>query len=154
VGVSDAQAAGRLGGVLRVDRPTGDLDELVRNLLAKYFPDYLANNAAYLPEMRRLAAGAVRESSGGSYPPKDWLGEELTTADFKERMGKSLESLSVFPRSEFDAQLVHFLVMMEAGGRIFEFSSPAETWRLMMGRGGIALVNDGRAVAYIETIMN
>ena len=154
VGMSESQATERLGSMFRLDRPAGDLDGLVRNLLAKYFPDYLANNTAHLPKMRRLAGEAVQEGAGGSYPPKDWLGHELSASDFRERMGKSLQSLSVFPRSEFDAQLVHFMVMMEAGGRIFEFASPAETWRHMMGRGGLALVKDGRSLAYIETMMN
>jgi len=154
VGMSESQATDRLGNMLRLDRPAGDLDGLVRNLLAKYFPDYVANNAAHLPEMRRLAGEAVRESARGWYPPKDWLGEERSAADFRERMGKSLQSLSVFPRSEFDAQLFHFMVMMEAGGRIFEFSSPAETWRHMMGREGLALVKDGRTLAFIKTRMN
>lgn len=153
-GFSEPQAVDQLGQIFQLDPPAGTLEGLVQSLLRKHFPDYLAANEAHIPEMRRLAAQAEREARSGSYPPAEWLGAQVSPKEFRARMGKSLKSLSIFPRSEFDAQLLHFVIMMAAGGQIYEFSSPAETWRLMMGRGGLALVKDGRSLAFVETLMN
>jgi hypothetical protein len=44
--------------------------------------------------------------------------------------------------------------MSRLGGQVFSFSSPPDSWKYMMGRGGYALVQDERSLAYIETLMN
>jgi hypothetical protein len=40
------------------------------------------------------------------------------------------------------------------GDELWEFSSPADYWQNLAGRGGVALVRGGAIVASIVTIMN
>lgn len=40
------------------------------------------------------------------------------------------------------------------GDELWEFSSPARYWRRLAGRGGVALVRDGKIVVSVVTIMN
>ena len=58
------------------------------------------------------------------------------------------------PSSRFDGEFIEFLARWQEGDELRRYSSPAWTWQAMMGRGGVALVRDGRPVAQIMTIMN
>jgi hypothetical protein len=37
---------------------------------------------------------------------------------------------------------------------LWAFSSPAEYWKGLAGRAGVALVRDGRPIAHVVTVMN
>ncbi len=43
---------------------------------------------------------------------------------------------------------------MIRGDELWEFSSPPETWHMLLGRAGIALVRKGKAIDWIVTAMN
>jgi len=40
------------------------------------------------------------------------------------------------------------------GDELWRFSSPADYWRNLAGRGGVALVRDGKIVTSVVTIMS
>ncbi len=43
---------------------------------------------------------------------------------------------------------------MIRGDELWEFASPPETWDMLMGRAGIALVRKGKAIDWIVTALN
>ncbi len=53
--------------------------------------------------------------------------------------------------SDFFAKL---LDAYQDGDELWEFSSPAGYWRSLAGRGGVALVRDGKIVTSVVTIMS
>jgi hypothetical protein len=67
---------------------------------------------------------------------------------------KRLQGPLLFPRDGFDEETTQFLVLMQEDDEIWSWRSPPETWRLMIGRGGISLVRNNRAIATVMTVMN
>jgi len=47
-----------------------------------------------------------------------------------------------------DGEWVHFADNVRVGDELWSFSSPAESWKILAGQSGVALVRDG---AIIET---
>ena len=43
---------------------------------------------------------------------------------------------------------------MLPGDEVWSFSSPVESWGVLAGRAGFALIRDGRPLAHMITIMN
>jgi hypothetical protein len=71
---------------------------------------------------------------------RDWLTRQLTVQE--------LETL----RSSSELQAL--TAQMQPDDEIWEFSSPPESWQLLMGWAGIALVRDGEVIDSIVTEMN
>lgn len=46
------------------------------------------------------------------------------------------------------------LDIYQDGDELWEFTSPAEYWENLAGRGGVALVRDGKIVETVVTIMS
>jgi hypothetical protein len=46
------------------------------------------------------------------------------------------------------------LTQVEEGDELWEFCSPFDSWKHLAGRAGIALVRQGRCVAWVITMMN
>jgi hypothetical protein len=57
-------------------------------------------------------------------------------------------------RSFGSIEFTLFLLRLQDGDEIKAFSSPLETWRIMIGRAGIAIFRNGRAVTRLITMMN
>ena len=53
-----------------------------------------------------------------------------------------------------DIAFTEIVLRLRDDDEIRHFSSPGDTWRMMMGRSGIAIVRDGRAIASLITMMN
>jgi hypothetical protein len=43
---------------------------------------------------------------------------------------------------------------MQPGDELWTFSSPAESWKYLAGRAGVALVRDGKPIKVVITLMN
>ncbi len=153
-GASLKQAVNILAECFSLKHGMDDDSMLIAKLLEQHFPDFARNQSAIVGELRAIAKHSLRATATFGYPPKEWMVGEIAPAAFANQMGDRLGRVQIFPRSEFDAQLLHFLIMSRLGGRFINFSSPAESWRHMMGRAGVALVRDDVAIAYIETAMN
>jgi hypothetical protein len=79
----------------------------------------------------------------------------MSNEEFQQEFSSQLSGNGlVSPTSRFDASLAELVVRWQENDELWRFSSPPETWQMMMGRGGIALVRDGRAISFIETIMH
>lgn len=153
-GASLRQAVNILAECFSLKHGMDDDSMLIAKLLEQHFPDFAHNQGAIVGELRAIAKNSLRATASVGYPPNEWLAGEITPAALAEQMGDRLERIQIFPRSEFDAQLLHFSIMSRLGGRLINFSSPAESWRNMMGRAGVALVKEHLPIAYIETVMN
>jgi hypothetical protein len=87
---------------------------------------------------RRWNAGPL------DYPPSTWLRSLMTLEQFE------LE----FPNYKNTPFLAAFIRLRQEGDEFWRFSSPPEQWAALAGRGGIALVRDGRLVAHVVTVLS
>ncbi|ODT23978.1 MAG: hypothetical protein ABS54_10055 [Hyphomicrobium sp. SCN 65-11] len=152
-GAEPARAVRILAETLSLGTEPDDGAGVVERLWKQHFPERAPDLLAILEDLRSIARSTL-EPATFAYPPQAWLISEITLEALKSEMRGRLDRCQIFPTSEFDAQLQHFAIMSRLGGRVFGFSSPSDSWKYMMGRGGYALVQDGRSLAYIETIMN
>lgn len=153
-GASTKQAANILRECFSLKHGMDDDSMLAGQLLDQHFPDFARNQDAIVGELRAIAKKSLHGTPTFGYPPKEWMAGEITPAAFADQMGGQLGRVQIFPRSEFDAELLHFLIMRRLGVRLMKFSSPAESWRHMMGRAGVALVREHVPIAFIVTEMN
>ena len=68
--------------------------------------------------------------------PQNWLKRRIAISDLEQDVAELFSELA------------------EPADELWEFSSPLETWQLMAGRGGVALVRDGSVVAHLIRVMN
>ena len=74
-----------------------------------------------------------------------------TRASRFKRMEQQLRRV---PISIYDEEMADLLVRRQRGDQLWIWGSPSLTWRMMMGRGGIALVRKGRVLCRVTTRMN
>lgn len=87
----------------------------------------------------------MNESTGASdYPPRNWLQSKMTDKEIAREMAR-YRGKNAFARSG---------QRWQPGDEVWWFSSPAELWEILEGRGGIALVRRGRPIAYVITHMS
>jgi hypothetical protein len=90
----------------------------------------------------------------------EWLQERITVAEAEARHSyKHDERAKRYPELKnpfglLNPQWEALKGKMCPGDEIWTFSSPTETWRKLIGRGGIALVRDGKVISTIITRMN
>ena len=77
------------------------------------------------------------------YPPASWLQERMTPAEVEEEF-PWYRKQDAFGRG----------VTWRAGDELWRYSSPKEQWMALAGRGGIALIRDGRCVGHVLTILS
>jgi hypothetical protein len=129
---------------------------LVR-LLRAVAPGYLEHGPDLLADAIVIARAGLRELPPAPWdtpdgcPPEDWRWERMEP----ERERKMLRRRPpAIPRSGHDEEWIDLVVRMQPGDELWEWSSPSRSWGLMMGRGGIALVRDGRVLCDLTTRMN
>ncbi len=82
----------------------------------------------------------------GDAVPAEWLD-----------MPVSVEQLDVdygTPQSGVHADWERLKAEMQPGDKLVRFASPAESWKHLAGRAGIALVRDGKVIDAFVTMMN
>lgn len=135
-------------------------DYLVR-LLRGTAPEYLVHGPELLANAVVAARQGLRELPPPPFlseiPPPDWRWQKIQrfphcVPPFLERL--RLRSPLLFPQSRYDEEFFDFVVRMQEGDELWEWSSPRLAWALMAGRAGVALVRDGRAIASVDTMMN
>ena len=132
-------------------------EEYLVRLLRKVAPGYLAHGSDLLAGAIVVARDGPRElppapwTTPNGCPPPNWRWSRMAP----ERERKMLDRRPpLVPRSAADDEVSDLVVRMQPGDEFWEWSSPPPTWRFKMGRGGVALVRNGRVVAHVVTIMN
>jgi hypothetical protein len=135
--------------------------------------DYLKSRAKFVdPEFPalgdRFLAGHIelclrwldkaRSAESKAWPPSEWLTKRLTFSEFESLGvrpgGWSVENSSSRSSTGEQREVQQLKLRMLAGDEIWAFSSPPETWQMLAGRAGVALVRDGRPIGYVVTLMN
>lgn len=100
----------------------------------------------------------AKSASSTEWPPLEWLTKKLTFAEFEsmsvgaQRAYADAPAVLHLSRSEQD--LFRMKLRLLAGDEVWAFSSSIESWRMLGGRAGIALVRDGHVVAHVVSKMN
>jgi hypothetical protein len=92
--------------------------------------------------------------------PKDWLDRKISIAEAEaEHPGIRDERAQRFPDAAkpfgFRNKAWKALkAAMQPGDELWTFFSPADSWKHLAGRAGIALVRDGNPIEALVTVMN
>ena len=124
-----------------VDEPfeTNTLIGYFRHRMRDWDPETTALGEAFLERHVGLCEMYATHhfKQAGNWPPKQWLAAQLDPEE--AAISTNIDKLKL---------------LMLPGDELWSYSSPPETWKHMMGRRGIALLRDGRAIAEILTLMN
>jgi hypothetical protein len=77
------------------------------------------------------------------YPPASWLKSRMTTAELEKEYPWYREE------GAFGSD-----IRLQEGDELWWFSSPEEQWNALAGRGGIAVIRDGKCIAHVVIIMS
>jgi hypothetical protein len=161
-GLSEPQALRKIDDVLRLralsdGRHATTVEEYLELLLAARCPEYLSHSPGLLTAALALAMEEIEPGlppKGGS-PPSEWLTSRISTEEFKQEFHRLLAATQWFVASSHcDAEYAEFLVRWQDGDELWRWSTPSWTWKAMMGRGGVAIVRDGKQVTRVMTVMN
>jgi hypothetical protein len=162
-GLSESEAVERIDKVRRlnlicVGAQSLTVEQYIDQVLSVYFSRYLEHGVDLRNAAIKLAKAHVQLSAGlegGAYPPIEWLSWKMDRAEFDRKFANRPDaSQLLMPSSNFDIDFVEFIIRLRDDDELWRFSSPPESWEMMMGRGGIALVRDGRPITYLGTVMN
>ncbi len=78
--------------------------------------------------------------------PAEWLDTPVSV----EQLDADYDT----PNSGVHADWERLKAEMQPGDRLVRFASPAESWKHLAGRAGIALVRDGNVIDAFVTMMN
>ena len=146
----------RLGALSDKSHP-GTVEEYLEFLLAARCPEYLSHGPGLLTAVLALAMPQIEASLPpmGGYATSEWLTSRMSTEEFKQQFDRLLNTTKWFvPSSRCDAEYAEFLVRWQEGDELWRWSTPSWTWKAMMGRGGVAIVRDGKQVTRVMTILN
>jgi hypothetical protein len=105
-------------------------------------------------------AGMARAADDMPLIPKAWLDKKVTIAEAEaEHPGISDERVQRFPDAAKpfgfkNGQWEAIKAAMQPGDELWTFRSPAESWKNLAGRAGIAVVRDGNPVMVLTTMLN
>ena len=160
-GNSEGEAVQRIDGALRVrilseTQHASTVEQYLELLLAAYYPEYLSYRPSLLKPALALAKAEIGRPNGCiGWPPHEWLSSKMNFQEFEQEFARHLSARKLLvPSSQFEPELAEFVVRRQEGDDLWRFSSPGWTWQAMMGRGGVALVRDGKTIAHVGTIMN
>ncbi|MGD0147065.1 MAG: hypothetical protein ABSB77_00620 [Xanthobacteraceae bacterium] len=108
-----------------------------------------------------LGVGVPAHAADDAPPiPKEWLDKKISVAEAEathpglndERVQGTPEVAKPFGfrNSQWEALKAE----MQPGDELWTFSSPAESWKYLAGRAGVALVRDGKPIKVVITLMN
>ena len=129
-------------------------------VLSAFAPSYLEHGTELLAKTIARARKGLRKlppapwTTPNGCPPSDWhwqrVPQPLARKEFRA-MGARLRRV---PTSIYDEELADLVVRRQRGDQLWHWSSPPITWGAMIGRGGIALVRNGRVLCDVTTMMN
>lgn len=163
-GLSEVQAIARIDerrniGVLLAEIVS--LEDYVKLVLARYAPRYLEFGDRHLREVLSLVEAKLANRYRAPTSPSAWsqsslAKERVSVEEFRRQLATSKLSQGpmLFPRQSADEELTQLLVRLNDDDEIWSWRSPPETWRMMIGRGGLALVRNNRAIAMVMNVMN
>jgi hypothetical protein len=134
--------------------------ECLERLLRDRAPAYLAHRPTLLAKAVAAARKGLRKLPDAGWttpngcPPPDWRWERVPQPRARKMLDTFERRLRLVPQSVYDEELFDLVVRRRLGDQLWEWSSPSDTWHFMMGRGGIALVRNGRPIAEVVTLMN
>lgn len=88
---------------------------------------------------RKLATAFQKEPD--ECIPRSWLLEELSDE-------------AIASDKRVTPEVLRILRSRQPGDRVFGYLSPPETWAALLGRGGVAIVRDGKPLLCVDTIIN
>ncbi|NLI79462.1 MAG: hypothetical protein GX442_23825 [Candidatus Riflebacteria bacterium] len=118
------------------------------------------NEAAANPSPAVGAAAAPAPASAEGDPadviPRSWLQKPTSVEEAEKQNLVTNERLgsAPVPFGFINARWVEFKGRMQAGDELWEFSSSADSWEHLAGRGGLCIVRQGRIIDCFVTIMN
>lgn len=120
----------------------------------KRFQDTFTVVVSVSVSMAKMIIGGKREIYVAKYVEKDPIRTEL----FGMVRSADDDEFVAWVLSEFTADVTALKLGSEhpvqPGDRVFEFSSPAETWQDLCGRGGYIIVRNGKIADIAITVMN
>lgn len=153
-GASPARSLEVLAEAFSLGGDLADDASLTLRLLDKVFPDFTNDHRSIVDDLRAMARNSLPPPDQFLYPEQAWLSSKTTLQDLDIEFDGRISRCPIIPKSEFEVQLQHFAIMSRLGGDAYRFSSPPDSWHLMMGRAGYALVRGDRSLAVVETLMN
>jgi hypothetical protein len=165
-GMTQADALRQVDARLRLNVLAADAGatppaEYVEMALRNVAPGYLDLGPALLTKaigraqrgLRTLPEDGVWTTPNG-LPPADWEWRKIPKVEARRQFEKWERQLRRVPVSMHDEDLADLVIRRQPGDQLYTWSSPTLAWRLSMGRGGIALVRDGRVLCDVTTMMN
>ena len=137
------------------------VEDYLVSVLKKVAPGYLDHGPKLLARavavarkaLRKLPEDAVWTTPDGR-PPPEWTFRRIPKARERREFWPLRTGVPLVPETRNDIDLADMLIRMQPGDELWHYRSPRETWSFMMGRGGIALVRNGRVIADVTTRMN
>jgi hypothetical protein len=116
---------------------------------------FLAKAVAATPEPRRAREMIAQTEEAARDPaiPSSWLTERTTVEEAEARHTVAIDG-SPTPFGYNASAWARLKNRMRPGDEIWNFVSPAESWRALAGRMGVALVRKGVVIDHIVTLMN
>jgi len=88
---------------------------------------------------RKLAVAFEKEP--GECIPRSWLMEEVSDS--------AIES-----DKRANPEVLRMVRNRQPGDKVFRYQSPPETWAALLGRGGFAVVREGKPILCVDTVIN
>ena len=139
--------------------PPAEIEAYVKFRLLLEAPAYPVENAKLLMKViaraKAYAAAVLTNTTAEPRPPVDWLEEKIRLADLGCETGNAGfvndKSGDWTPYREAFSRIA---LRMRDGDELWTFTSPPETWRRRMGRRGVTLVRQGKAIEHVVLEMN
>jgi hypothetical protein len=142
-------------------RKTPPVEDYLVSLLRKVAPGYLEHGPKLLAGAIALARKGLRTlpedgvwSTPDGRPPPEWGFRRIPKARERREFWPLRKGVPLVPETRHDIDLADMLIRMQPSDELWRYSSPPRSWGLMMGRGGIALVRNGRVLCDVTTRMN
>ena len=141
------------------DPPPSELQVYIKFRLQLEAPGYPIENAKLFTKVMAragaYAAAALTKTTAEPWPPVDWLEKRIGLIDLDygtENAGFVNEHSGEW--SPYRRAFSRIALRMRDDDELWTFASPPETWRRLMGRRGVALVRQGKAIEHVVLEMN
>lgn len=174
-GLKEEEALQRLNAaqsgisILRLEKDA-TLRTFIADRLTIEDPDYITLGPGILADTVDLAkawskANITRNKTDRPYPPLEWLKAKVRASDIEAEMSLPFKDSGIFAVTDGQAEAMGTIVpidpkwrriklRMVPGDELWTFSSPADSWKSLAGRMGVALIRAGHPIAHVTTLMN